>query len=60
MAPPCACAYKNQYVWYHVEYGAFTGDGLTKYIPTNAKLIRDARFGRMNRFEIKNETEDQG
>ena len=45
---------------YHVERGAFTGDGLTKYIPTDAKLTRYAKFGRTNRFEVKNETEDQG
>ena len=38
----------------HAECGAFTGHGLTKYIQT------DAKFGRKNRFEIKNETENQG
>ena len=59
MAPPCLRAYTNIYMRCHVECGAFTGDGLTKYIRTDAKLIRDAKFGRKNRFEIKIETEDQ-
>ena len=42
-----------------MECGAFIGDGLTKYIQTDAKWIKDAKFGRNNSFEIKNETEDQ-
>ena len=45
---------------YHVECGAIIGDGLTKYIPIDAQLTRYAKFGRTNRFEVKNETEDQG
>ena len=59
MAPLCPSAYKNLYMRCHVKCGPFTGDGLTKYILTDAKYVRDAKFGRINRFEIKNETEDQ-
>ena len=32
-----------------MECGTFTGDGLTKYIQTDAKWIRDAKVGRKER-----------
>ena len=52
MARPCPCAWKSVYVRCHVECGAFS-----HYIYTNRrKWIRDAKFGKNNRFEIENET----
>ena len=36
MARTCPRASESVYVLCHVEYGAFSGDGLTKYIQTDA------------------------
>ena len=55
-----ACIKESVYVRCHVECAALTGDGLTEYIQTDANELWDANFGKINRFEIKNETEHHG
>ena len=54
------CIKESVYVRCHVECAALNGDGLTKYIQTDTNEWWDANFGKINRFEIKNETEHQG
>ena len=43
-----------------MECVAFTGDGLTKYIQPDANEYETQNSVEKHRFEIKNETEDQG
>ena len=59
MARPCPRAWESVYVRCPVECGAFTGDGLTKYIQSDANEKESQSLVENNRFEIKNETEDQ-
>ena len=54
------CMKESVYVQCHVECVALTGNGLTKYIQTDANEKWDANFGKINRFEIKNKREHQG
>ena len=57
MARPCPRAWESVYVRGHVECGAFTGDGLTKYIQTHANEYETQSLVENNRCEIENETE---
>ena len=52
-----ACIKEFIYVRCHVECAALTGNGLIKYIQTDANEWWDENFGKINRFEIKNKTE---
>ena len=60
MVGPCPCAWESVYVQSHVGYGILTGDGLIKYIQIDANEKQTQSLVENKRFEIKNETEDQG
>ena len=47
-------------MWSHAGCGTFTGNGLTKYVQKDANEQEAQSLVENNRFEIKDETEDQG
>ena len=58
MVRPCPRAWESIYMRCHVKCGAFIGNGLTKYIQTDANELEMQSLVENNRFEIDNETED--
>ena len=60
MAGPCPRAWESVYVRSHVGCRTHTGDGLTKYIQNDTNESEMQILVENSRFEIKNETEDQG
>ena len=59
MAGPCPPAWEAVFVRSHVGCRTLTGDGLTKYIQNITNELETQSLVENNRFEIKNETEDQ-
>ena len=59
MAQPRPRAWESIYVRCHVECGAFTDDGLIRYIQNDANEYETQILVKNKRFKIQNETEDE-